>query len=109
MNARILLTAACLVCVASFVQPAQAANSELVHFRLTDWKSMHLHDAKQVQTLHETFTKIGCECKRESHGDHYDLKVRCIKWHSISFESHADAHKWEDWLKKVGFETHHEH
>lgn len=76
---------------------------------MTQWKAMHLHDAKQAKTLYETLTKIGCECKTESHGDHFDLKVRCPKWKAVTFASHADAHKWEDWLKKVGFETHHEH
>ena len=88
---------------------AMEEDNEVVSFRLTDWKAVHLHDAKAAGTLVVTLEKIGCEVQKHSHGDHIDVKYRCPEWKSIRLKSHDDAHQWEKWFKGKGFETHHEH
>ena len=105
-----LLTVAvcgCLLHVNS--SSALAVNKEVVRFRLTDWKSLHLSDSKKANDIAKTLKKLGCEAEGHSHGDHFDLRYRCVKWRSLSVESHEKAHQWESWLKKMNFETKHEH
>jgi hypothetical protein len=86
-----------------------AADVERVDFRLTSWKALHFDDARKAQSYFKIFKTIGCECKQESHGDHFDVKFRCPKWRSIALKTHAEAHQWEAFLKKIGFETKHDH
>ncbi len=86
-----------------------AASKETVRFRLTEWRSIHLKDEKKTNEIAVTLKKLGCEAAGHSHGDHFDLRYRCVKWRALTVESHAQAHKWETWLKKLKFETKHEH
>lgn len=104
-----LLTIAllCICCCATAL--LQADSLEKVEFRLMTWKSLHFDQASQAKEYFQTFKSIGCECKQESHGDHIDVAFRCPKWRSLSLKSHAEAHKWEAFLKKAGFETAHKH
>ncbi len=85
------------------------AASEVISFRLPNWKSAHFDDAKSAEANFKTFKQIGCEVEQGQHGGHFDVRYRCPKWRSISFKSHDDAHRWERWLKASGFETSHKH
>ena len=86
-----------------------AADQELVLFRLTQSKRVHLHDAEKADKIADNLKKIGCEVDVEKHGDHIDIEYSCPKWKTIKLKSHSDAHKWQEWLDKLGFETHHKH
>ena len=88
---------------------AFAVEREIVSFRLQQWKSAHFDDAATAQANFETFTRIGCEAEQHQHGGHFDVRYRSPKWRNISLTSHAEAHQWEGWLKKLGFETTHQH
>lgn len=103
-----LAVAACCVCCLA-VGSLQADSVERVEFRLMEWNSFHFDQASEAKEYFDTFKRLGCECKQETHGDHFDVAFRCPKWRSLSLKSHAEAHKWEAFLKKAGFETKHEH
>lgn len=89
--------------------PAMAMAEETVRYQLTDWKAKHIHDAKKADTIVTTLKKLGCEVKKHSHAGHIDVTYRCPKWRQLSLDSHADAHKWENWLKEFNFKTEHKH
>ncbi|MCA9145160.1 MAG: hypothetical protein H6821_04985 [Planctomycetaceae bacterium] len=103
------LTIAALCACCLVAGSLQADSVEKVDFRLMEWKSFHFDEAAKAKEYHDTFKSLGCECKQESHGDHFDVSFRCPKWRSLNLKSHTEAHKWEDFLKKAGFETKHEH
>ena len=103
------LTIAALVACCLTAANAQADQLERVEYRLTEWKSLHFDKAEQAKQYYQTFKSIGCEAKQDSHGNHIDVAFRCPKWKSLSLKSHAEAHKWEAFLKKAGFETKHQH
>jgi hypothetical protein len=86
-----------------------AAELERVDYRLTEWKSVHFDDAQQAASYMKTFKAIKVECKQESHGDHIDVSFRSPKWQTLTLKTHAEAHQWQDFLKKIGFETKHAH
>jgi hypothetical protein len=86
-----------------------AAGTEIVNFRLVQWRSAHYDDAKLAQANLTTFKKIGCEVEQNQHGGHVDVRYRCPTWRSIAAKSHVEAHQWEKWLKASGFETSHKH
>ena len=89
--------------------PAANTTMPTVKLRLQDWKSMHLHDPAQVESMKRTFEMLGCEVALADHGDHTDANVRCAEWVTIGLPTPKAAHIWQDWLKKSGFETEHEH
>lgn len=100
-----LLLAIAITSIAnSFVSAA-----ELVDYRCPQWKAKHVHDAGKAKTITETLDGLGCETKQNQHNGHIDVKYRCEKWMQLSLDSHAEAHKWEKWLKEFGFETKHTH
>ncbi|MEO8495919.1 MAG: hypothetical protein ABI614_12665 [Planctomycetota bacterium] len=101
----IVVSFACCFAIGSL----KADSLEKVDFRLMEWKSFHFDEADQAKQYYETFKGIGCECKQDTHGDHFDVSFRCPKWQSLTLKSHTEAHKWEAFLKKAGFETKHEH
>lgn len=82
---------------------------EIVRYRLTQWKRQHLHDATKAKKITETLTKLGCEVEKADHNGHIDVKYRCPQWKQLNLDSHADAQKWEAWLKEFKFETEHKH
>ena len=86
-----------------------AAGLERVEYRLSDWKSLHFKDAAKAAAYVKTFKSLHIEYKQSSHGDHIDVSYRCPKWQTLTLKSHSDAHNWQDFLKKVGFETKHAH
>ena len=91
------------------VDTVQAAEKEIIEYRLKDWKTVEFEDAKKAKTHFDTVKKLGCEARQEDHNGHIDVSYRCPKWRQISLKSHADAHNWERWLEASGFETKHVH
>ena len=93
-----------------FVSVAVAVGAdEVVQYRCVDWKSKHLHDMEKATKIVETLEALGCELEKSDHNGHIDVKYRCEEWRQIEPDTHAEAHKWEEWLKEYEFETKHEH
>ena len=88
---------------------AQTPQKEVVEYRLAKWKTIHFDDAKAAKVHYDAVKKLGCEAKQADHDGHIDVTYRCPEWKKMSLKTHSDAHKWEDWLKKSGFETKHVH
>lgn len=84
---------------------------EVLEIRLTDWKKAHLEGpmAAQARDFATTLKNLGCDVRSESHGDHVDLAYRCPIWVTLHVANHADAERWQGWLKGQGFETKHTH
>ena len=97
------------LCFSALATSAQAADREVVAYRLTNWKTIHFDDAQKADIQAKTVKRLGCEVKTGDHGGHVDVSYRCPEWREISLDSHSKAHNWEDWLKASGFETRHEH
>ncbi|MDP6442611.1 MAG: hypothetical protein QGG36_08800 [Pirellulaceae bacterium] len=89
--------------------PAEAANKEVVSFRLASWKAVHFKDEKEAKANHDFLKRLGCDVKQHEHDDHVDVQYRCPKWRNVTLKTHSSAHKMEAWLKKYGFETKHTH
>jgi hypothetical protein len=98
-----------LLALSLSVIPALAFADEIVRYQLSDWKAKHIHDTKKADTITKTLKKLGCELKQDQHNGHVDVKYRCVKWRELKLDSHADAHKWEKWLKEYQFKTEHKH
>lgn len=105
----VLAMAAVAISAQFAASEVQAAEQVSVSYRLANWKTVEIDDVKKAKSLLDTFKKLGCEAKQESHGDHTDVSYRCVKWRSIAFKSHKTAHAWEKWLKASGFEAKHKH
>ncbi len=113
LNVRILAVAALVASVAMgsmlvHANEPNAAAKELVEYRLEKWKTTHA-EGDQGDKLVETLKTLRCEVKVGSHGGHTDVNYRCPKWQQLALKSHEEAHQWEAWLKKHGFETKHAH
>ena len=91
------------------VNAASAAEKAVVKYRLVQQKTIHLDDEKTARSYEQSLKKLGCESKLGSHGGHFDLTFRCPKWRQAAFDGHDEAHKWQNWLKSLGFETAHAH
>ena len=98
-----------LAAMATLTVSVEAANKEIVQFRLEKWKSAHFKTAKQATDHYAIMKSIGCEVKTHKHGDHIDVSYRCPKWRQLSLKTHSEAHRWEKWLKYYGFQTQHKH
>lgn len=88
---------------------ADGTHTEVVKFRLVDWKSQHIHQNAEVGQTTTLFRSLGCETETLDHSGHSDLRYRCPEWKEIELPSHEAAHKWQEYLNKAGFETAHEH
>jgi hypothetical protein len=106
---KVMLRALLVFAFVASMGAASVSADEIVRYRLTEWKRQHLHDAAKATKITETLTKLGCEVQKENHNGHIDLKYRCPEWKQLKLNSHADAHKWEAWLKEFKFETEHKH
>lgn len=106
---RILLLAFTVFASGAITSRAFTAESEIVTFRLGQWKTAHFDDAKTARANFATFKQIGCEAEQHQHGGHFDVRYRCMQWRSIALTSHGEAYQWERWLKAYGFETSHQH
>ena len=76
---------------------------------LPNWKTIHSNDGAQMSELVALMKGLGCEVRTEDHGGHKDVSVRCPQRKHIEVDSHQAATGWQDWLRKNGFETRHEH
>ena len=113
LNVRILAVVALVASIAMggmlvHATEPNAAAQELVEYRLEKWKTTHA-EGDQGEKLVETLKKLRCEVKVSDHGGHTDVNYRCQKWQQLALKSHKEAHQWEAWLKKYGFETKHPH
>ena len=82
---------------------------EVVKFRLPKEKTVHLKDESTAKSYAQSLKKLGCDHRLDGHAGHFDLTMNCPKWRDAEFPDHSAAHKWQDWLKSLGFETKHEH
>lgn len=90
-------------------QPAGQPPREIVQFRLSQWKAQHIHQANAAAEALVIYRALGCETEKAQHSGHTDVKVRCVEWREVELPDHQTAHAWQDYLKKAGFETKHEH
>lgn len=104
----LLLTQVVLGLSVSAVE-AQDEKAASVAYRLTERRTTHVDDPAEASQLVDTFKKLGCEATIDDHGRHLDVSFRLSVWKSITLKSEENAHRWEDWLKKNGFETIHAH
>jgi hypothetical protein len=88
---------------------ASAAEKAVIQYRLEKQKTMHLDDEKTAKSHDQSLRKLGCESKLGGHSGHFDLTYRCPKWREAAFDGHDEAHRWQKWLKSLGFETAHAH
>lgn len=86
-----------------------AAEPPSIAYRLKQTKTLHFDESRKADLHLETVKKLGCEAVMENHGGHMDVSYRLTSWKSITMADEATAHKWEDWMKKSGFETLHAH
>jgi hypothetical protein len=107
-NFKLILGLFCCLAL-STIATLDAANVERVEYRLTGWKSVHFKDAAQAASYMKTFKSLHVECKQATHGDHIDVSFRCPKWQTLTLKSHSEAHNFQGFLSKIGFETKHAH
>ena len=88
---------------------SHAAEKASIQYRLTQARTVHLDDEKLAKSYEQSLKKFGCEVKLGGHQGHFDLTYRCPKWRGAEFDGHDAAHQWQNWLKKLGFETAHKH
>ncbi len=86
-----------------------AAEPASVAYRLKEAKTLHFDDARKAQLHLDTVKRLGCEAKMEDHGGHMDVSYRLLSWKALTLVDEATAHRWDDWMKKSGFETLHAH
>jgi len=91
------------------ITSADAADTEVIEYRLTQQRTVHVDSAQIAAQYHDSLQKLGCESRIDEHDGHIDLIYRCPEWRDVAFDSHASAHKWETWLKSLGFEVKHSH
>ena len=88
------------------VEAHQASQStRQLSFFQSEWKTLHLHDAKQAETTVSTLKQLGCEVEQAQHEGHIDLKFRCTTWRSMSLESDDQVKQWLDWMTETGLDT----
>lgn len=91
-------------------EPAPISETrEIVKYHLQDWKKVHTGNHDEAEKLLKTFKTLKVETQVADHGNHKDVKYRCTAWKQLSVKDHTTAHQWETWLKKLGFDTIHEH
>ena len=83
--------------------------AEQIAFRMRSWKRLHYEKQSDVDQLAAIAKGLGCEVREEKHGGHRDVSIRCTEWKHAEFASHSQATKWEQQLRKLGFEAKHEH
>lgn len=86
-----------------------AAKKWTVSYFMPQWKTLHFDNAKTAESRGKTLKSLGCEVEVKAHNGHTDVKYRQTKWTVLSFKSDDEAHKWQHWLKKMGFQTKHTH
>ncbi|HEY1065944.1 MAG TPA: hypothetical protein VGE52_07535 [Pirellulales bacterium] len=86
------------------------AQEYAVTYKLSKWTSKHFKTEAAAQKDAEFLEKnLGCEVQLHAHDGHFDVTYRCEKWQQLTLKSDDEAHEWQAWLKKRGFETQHTH
>lgn len=109
VSRRLFVGAAVAGCVGLSTRVASAKSVEKLEFRLPQAKTVHLHDEKMAKSYDKSFKQLGVTSRLHNHDGHIDLSFECPKWKHAEFATHAEAEKWETWLKALGFETKHSH
>lgn len=108
---RITLRSLCVLQVTWALSVANAQNdvpqSETVAYRLRTINTLHFDDPAKAREHLETVKRLGCEAQIEDHGGHLDVSYRLETWKSLTLASKTTAQKWNDWMKRAGFETLH--
>ena len=87
----------------------EVAKPATVAYRVTKPKTIHFDAPAKARTFVEAVKKLGCQARIEDHGDHLDVSFNLAMWKSITLTTEESAHRWEDWMKRNGFETIHAH
>lgn len=82
---------------------------ESIAYRMPNWKTLHFETGSERDQLIAIAQGLGCEVRQESHAGHDDVLIRSPRWMHAEFPTHAIALNWEQWMKRTGFETQHEH
>ncbi len=90
-------------------KPVSSGPREVVQYRMTDWKSRHIHNNDELSQLLALYRGLGCDVQVSEHSGHNDVKVLCPSWMEVDMPSHEAAHAWQKFLGDMGFETKHEH
>ena len=85
--------------------PADTTAHKTVGFRVTEWQTKHMHDAKAAEELVASLKKVGCEVTQAAHNGHIDIRFRCPAWKLITVDNQEYAVQWSNWLKGAGMET----
>lgn len=91
------------------VNPPANTRKPTVQFRLTQPKTVHLHDVAKAKKIINTLTLVGCQVKTADHDGHLDTTFSAPEWITIELTTEDSAHAWQNWLKESGFETKHTH
>jgi len=89
--------------------PNFTKGTEIVEFRLVEWKNIHGDGTPESQRFVEALGQVGCDVSLQTHDDHSDIYYRAPVWRDIHLPNHQTAEVWMNWLTSHGFEVHHEH
>ncbi|MEM9943573.1 MAG: hypothetical protein AAF939_18565 [Planctomycetota bacterium] len=83
-----------------------ASNSlKKIGYRASAWKTFHSADAEDAKSTIATLKKLGCEVTSENHGNHVDVKFRCVNWISLDLATDQLVNQWSTWMAARGLET----
>lgn len=88
---------------------AEGEHLEIIQYRAPSWLTLHIHEPRQASEALAIYQALGCKTEKSNHAGHTDLRVSCPDWREFSMPDHQAAGGWENYLKKAGFETKHEH
>jgi hypothetical protein len=72
------------------------------------WHAKHYHNAKEAEAHFKALKSVGCQVDKQDHDGHIDVRYRLPFWKTLAFKTDAEAHQWQKYLDKMGFETRHE-
>lgn len=91
------------------MQPPETTKLPTVRYRLTNPRTVHLHNKAEGDQILNTLELVGCSVTTNNHGDHMDATFSCPQWLTIELQTEDAAHSWQNWLRESGFETQHTH
>jgi len=91
------------------MQPPADTKRPTVRYRLTEPRTVHLHNQAEGAQIINTLELVGCSVATSQHGDHMDATFSCPEWLTIELQTEAIAHSWQNWFRESGFETQHTH
>ncbi len=91
--------------VASKPAPPIVKAPKSISYQLASWKTKHIHDAAKIAQSLKDLKRIGCEVVQNQHGNHVDIRYRCVAWKTMRLDNDQQVQEWNDWLTKNGMET----